>query len=179
MIGAQLDARAEADRVNSRLRHVAEIVGRDTTSFWSDNTRVRVLALLQDRVQQVVSFIGSCKSTLLLVYKALFPLDEQPRGLGALLARFRNGEAAQGFVRAQLVSGAIYALAFVRRQHPYMCLTGIDEVPPQPDGAATPMEHHYRAVEGVAIGLIDKLEHDTELQLEHVTLQVPKAEPKG
>ena len=50
-----------------------------------------------------------------MVHKALFPLDEQPRGLGALLARFRNGEAAHGFVCAQLVSGAIYALAFVRR----------------------------------------------------------------
>ena len=39
------------------------------------------------------------------------------------------------------------------------------------------MEHHYRAVENVALDLIDKLEHDTELQLDHVTLQVPKAEP--
>ena len=122
--------------------------------------------------------MGPRKSAFSLVHKALFPLDAQPRGLGALLARFRNGEAAQGFVRAQLVSGAIYALAFVRRQHPYMCLTGIDEVPPRPDGAPTPMEHHYRAVEGMAIGLIDKLEYDTELQLDHVTLQVPKAEPK-
>ena len=97
--GAQLDTRAEADRVNNRLRRVAEIVGRDTTSFWSDSARGRVLALLQDRVQQVVSFIGSCKSALSLVHKALFPLDEQPQGLGALLVRFRNGEAAQGFVR--------------------------------------------------------------------------------
>ena len=75
---------------------------------------------------------------------------------------------------AQLVSGAIYALAFVRRRHPYMCLTGIEELPPRSDGEPTPMEHHYRAVEGVAIGLIDKLEHDTELQLDHVTSQVPK-----
>ena len=66
-------------------------------------------------MQQVDSFIGSCKSALSLVHKALFPLDEQPRGLGAFLARFRNGEATQRFIRAQLVSGAIYALAFVRR----------------------------------------------------------------
>ena len=45
LTGAQLDARAEADRVNGRLRRVAEIVGRDTTSFWSDSARGRVLAL--------------------------------------------------------------------------------------------------------------------------------------
>ena len=103
-------------------------------------------------------------------------MDDQPRGLGALLARFRNGEAALGFVRTRLISGAIYALAFVRRRHPYLCFTGIGDVPPQPDGTPTSMEHHYRAVEDVAIDLVDKLEHDTELQLQHVTLQVSKAE---
>ena len=86
-----MDAWAKADRVNRQLRHVAEVVGRDTTSFWSESARGRVLALLQDRVQQVVSFIGSCRSTLSLVHKALFPLDEQPRGLGALLVRLRKG----------------------------------------------------------------------------------------
>ena len=176
--GAQLDARAEADRVNGRLRHVAEVVGRDTTSFWSDSAQGRVLAVLQDRVQQVVSFVGSCRSALSLVHKARFPLDEQPQGLGALMARFRNGEAAREFVRAQLVSGATNALAFVRRRHPYMCLTGIEEIPPRPDGEPTPMEAHYPAVEGVAVNLIGKLEHDTELQLDHVALQVPKTEPK-
>ena len=94
LTGAQLDARAETDRVNGRLRRVADIVGRDTTSFWSDNARGHVLAVLQDRVQQVVSFVGSCRSALLLVHKALFLLDEQPQRLGALMVRFRNGEAA-------------------------------------------------------------------------------------
>ena len=34
--GVQQDPQAEASRVESRLRHVAEVVGRDTTSFWSD-----------------------------------------------------------------------------------------------------------------------------------------------
>ena len=111
------------------------------------------------------------------MHKALFPLDEQPQGLAALMARFRNGEAARGFVRAQLVSGATYALAFVRRRHPYMCLTGIEEIPPRPDIDRTPMEAHYRAVEGVAVNLIGKLERDTELHLDHVALQVPKVEP--
>ena len=44
--GVQLDARAKADRVNGRLRHVAEVVGWDTTSFWSDCAWGRVLAVL-------------------------------------------------------------------------------------------------------------------------------------
>ena len=72
--------------MESRLRRVAEVVGRDTTSFWSDPSRGRVLAVLQDRISQVTSFAGACRSTLALVYKALFPLDPQPQGLGPLMA---------------------------------------------------------------------------------------------
>ena len=48
--GVQQDPEAETSRVESRLRRVAEVVGRDTTSFWSDPSRGRVLAVLEDRV---------------------------------------------------------------------------------------------------------------------------------
>ena len=58
-----------------------------------------------------------------------------------------------------------------------MCLTGIEEISPRPDGEPTPMEAHYRAVEGAAANLIGKLERDTELQLDRAALQVPKVEP--
>ena len=136
--GVQQDPQAEASRVESRLRHIAEAVGRDTTSFWSDPSRGRVLAVLQDRIGQVTSFARACRSVLALVYKALFPLDPQPHGLGALMARFRNGKAAQSFIRTQLVSGATYALAFVHRRHPYIVLRGIEEVANREDGEPTP-----------------------------------------
>ena len=109
----------------------------------------------------------------------MFPLDLQPQGLGALMVRFRNGKAAQGFIRAQLVSGATYALAFVRRRHPYLVLRGIEEVPDREDGEPTPMDTHYHAVEDVAVRLIRKLERDTEIYSDSVALQVPKDEPVG
>ena len=96
--------------------------------------------MLQDRVQQVGSLVESCKSALSMVHKALFPLDRQLRGLSALLSRFRNGEAAQGFICSQLVSGAQYALALVRRRHPYLVLTGIERVPARLDGEPTSLE---------------------------------------
>ena len=60
LAGVRLDARAEADRADRRLRSIVEIVGRDTTSFWSDGARGRVLVLLQERVQQAITCIGSC-----------------------------------------------------------------------------------------------------------------------
>ena len=136
-----------------------------------------MLAVLQDRISQVTSFAGACRSALALVYKALFPLDPQPQGLGALMARFRNGKAAQSFIRTQLVSGATYALAFVHRRHPYLVLRGIEEVPDREDGEPTPMDTHYRAVEDVAVKLIRKLERDTEIYSDYVAPRVPKDEP--
>ena len=111
------------------------------------------------------------------MYKAMFPLDPQPHGLRALMARFRNGRAAQSFIRTQLVSGAMYALAFVHRRHPYLVLRGIEEVPNREDGKPTPMDTHYRAVEDVAVKLIRKLERDTEMYSDYVAPRVPKDEP--
>ena len=119
----------------------------------------------------------SVKTALALVYKALIPLDPQPQGLKALMARFRNGRAAQSFIRTQLVSGATYALAFVHRRHPYLILRGIEEVPNREDGGPTPMDTHYRAVEDVAVKLIRKLERDTEMYSDYVAPLVPKDEP--
>ena len=124
-----------------------------------------------------MSFTGACLSALALVYKALFPLDPQPQGLGALMARFRNGQAAQSFIRTQLVSGATYALAFVHRRHPYLVLRGIEEIPNWEDGEPTPMDTHYRAVEDVAVKLIRKLERDTEMHSDYVEPRVPKDDP--
>ena len=76
------------------------------------------MATLQDRYQQVVAFIDSCKSALSLVHEALFPPNEQPQGLAALMAKFQRGEAIREFVREQLIRGAMYALAFVHIRHP-------------------------------------------------------------
>ena len=93
------------------------------------------------------------------------------------MARFRNGQAAQSFIRTQLVSGATYALAFVHRRHPYLILRGIEEVPNREDGEPTPMDAHYRAVEDVDVKLIRKLERDTEIYSDYVASRVPKAKP--
>lgn len=110
----------ESNRIQSRLNSLSSAP--DTPSFWLDRTKGFVLATLQDHASQVKSFVESCRTAMTLIYSAMFPLNEQPRGFEALMRKFRHGEAMKGFVRAQLVAGAEAALAFVHVHHPSLSL---------------------------------------------------------
>jgi hypothetical protein len=74
----------------------------------------------------------------------MFPLNDQPEGLPALLDRFENGNAVYSFVREHLRSGAVVALAFVRAHYPEVDLELLKTLPPLPSGQYN-MDHHYAA----------------------------------
>jgi hypothetical protein len=76
------------------------------------------LSLLQDRVAQAGVLAEFCRSTLAVIHKVMFPLNDQPGGLPSLLERFENGEAMYHFVHQHLLCGAQVALSFVRDRHP-------------------------------------------------------------
>ena len=68
---------------------------------------------LLDRAWRTAIRLETYRLALFRVHEALFPLNEQPQGLVALLKKFRKGKAIKKFVREQLISGANVALAFV------------------------------------------------------------------
>jgi hypothetical protein len=74
----------------------------------------------------------------------MFPLNNQPEGLPALLDRFEDGNAVYSFVREHLRSGAMVALAFMRAHYPEVNLELLKMLPPSPSGRYN-MEHHYAA----------------------------------
>ena len=78
--------------------------------------------MLHDRAWRVGLLMETCRSALARVHRALFPLNEQPQCLAALLTRFRDGKAIKKFVRDQLVGGANAALSFVRIHRPHLNL---------------------------------------------------------
>jgi hypothetical protein len=78
------------------------------------------------------------------MHQVMFPLNNQPEGLPALLDRFENGNAVYSFVREHLRSGAVVALAFVRAHYPEVDLELLKTLPPSPSGRYN-MEHHYAA----------------------------------
>jgi hypothetical protein len=72
----------------------------------------------------------------------MFPLNNQPDGLPALLDRFENGDAVYRFIREHLRCGALVALSFVRIQYPEVGLELLKTLPPTPSGRVD-MDDHY------------------------------------
>jgi hypothetical protein len=72
----------------------------------------------------------------------MFPLNNQPEGLPALLDRFENGDVVYSFVREHLRCGALVALSFVRVHYPEIDLELLKALPPTPSGCVE-MDPHY------------------------------------
>jgi hypothetical protein len=118
-------------------------------NFWADRSKAMKLTLLQDRIAQARVLTETSRSALALVHQVMFPLNNQPEGLPALLDRFENGNgnAVYSFVREHLHCGAMVALAFVRAHYPEVDLELLKTLPPSPSGRIN-MEHHYVAWRG-------------------------------
>jgi hypothetical protein len=60
------------------------------------------LIILQDWISQAGALAETSRAALAIVHQAMFPLNDQPDGIPALLIRFENGEAIYRFVREHL-----------------------------------------------------------------------------
>jgi hypothetical protein len=139
-----LDSAAEARRVNAHLVATQTHANSVADNFWADRSKAMKLTLLQDRIAQAGVLAETSRSALALVHQVMFPLNDQPEGLPALLDRFENGNAVYSFVREHLRSGAMVALAFMRAHYPEINLELLRTLPPSPSGRYE-MEHHYAA----------------------------------
>ena len=137
-----------------------------------------MLLTLRDRVEQVREFATSCTQALSKVHDALFPLNDQPQGLAALMTNFRHGNAIRDFVRHQLIAGATAALAFVHLHHPRLDLHAIGAGLPWETMQAGPidMRPYYEAAEGPANCIVALVKQETDLELDRRTLGPPKEE---
>jgi hypothetical protein len=86
---------------------------------------------------------------LAVVHQAMFPLNDQPDNLPALLRRFENGEAIYRFGREHLRCGALVALSFMRVHYPEVDMELVKKLPPMPRGH-TDMIAHYSACKQAA-----------------------------
>ena len=144
-------------RVDALLR-----ISRDAGSdFWADETRCRAIVQFQDRATQAREFVDFCRSSLAMVYNAMFPRNKQPRNLAELKKMFRRTKDIHHFVKAQFVAGAKLALAWVRYHHKKLdfdlIARGFSE------RKRSHLSRHYNAVAGPAERMIDRLlERDAE-----------------
>jgi hypothetical protein len=99
--------------VNAHLRAAQTHANSIADNFWADRSKAMKLTILQDRIAQDGVLAETSRAALALVHEAMFPLNDQPDGLPALLGRFENGDAIYRFVREHLRCGALVALSFV------------------------------------------------------------------
>jgi hypothetical protein len=129
-----LDSKAEARRVNAHLRAAQTHANSIANSFWADRSKAMKLTVLQDRIAQAGVLAETSRTALARVHKAMFPLNNQPDGLPALLDRFENSKAAYRFIREHLRCGAVVALSFVRAHYPEVDLELLKMLSPTPSG---------------------------------------------
>jgi hypothetical protein len=107
------------------------------------------LTKLQDRVAQAGVLAETSRVALALVHEAMFPLNDQPDGLPALLGRFENGDAIYRFIREHLRCRALVALSFMRAHYPKANMNLVKMLPPTPSGRVD-MDAHYAACKQAA-----------------------------
>jgi hypothetical protein len=83
-----LDNKAEARRVNAHLNAAQTHANSTADNFWADRSKVEALTLLQDRVSEAGALAETYLSALAVVHQVMFPLNDQPDGLPALLQQF-------------------------------------------------------------------------------------------
>jgi hypothetical protein len=120
------------------------------------------LTVLQHRISQAGALAETSRAALALVHQAMFPLNDQPDGLPALLSRFKNGEAIYRFIREHLRCGALVVLSFVRARYPGVDMNLVKTLPPTPSGRVE-MTSHYSAcrhtADCIATQIISESDH--------------------
>jgi hypothetical protein len=102
------------------------------------------LTILQDQISQARALVGTCHVALAIIHQAMFPLNDQPDGLPALMRQFENGEAIYRFIHEHLRCGALVALSFVRVHYLEVDIELVKKLPSTPSGRVD-MTAHYSA----------------------------------
>jgi hypothetical protein len=118
---------AEDKRVEARSNVLLKLALEHDSNFWATPERTRQIVRFQDCAGQVRDFLDFCTRTLALVYNTMFPRNSQPETLSELMNQFRDAPRIHGFVKAQLVAGAKFALTLLQICYPKFDMTKVVE----------------------------------------------------
>jgi hypothetical protein len=93
----------------------------------------------------------------------MFPLNDQPDGLSALVGRFENGEAIYRFICEQLRCGALVALSFMRARYPEVDMDLLKMLPLTPSGCVE-MDAHYSTCKQAADCIVGQIIVESDQQ---------------
>ena len=154
LVGIEPHVNTERQWVEGKIAAGSGHGCRHIASFWSDRRKGFILASLQARVNQVVSFVDRCRESLMAVREAMYPLNDPITRLSQFLRLFSSTDNLKRCVRHQLVGGATIALAFVRVRQPSFSFKDLHKLPATADNKVE-LSSHYAAVEESANKIVD------------------------
>jgi hypothetical protein len=117
LVGSFLDVVGEEQRVNSRVEVLLGLSKKSNIDFWAGDDRARQIVRFQDRAAQIQKLQDFLGNTLALIYNVMFPRNPQPANSTELMAKLKDVESIHGFVKAQMVAGAKFALIWLKVCH--------------------------------------------------------------
>jgi len=167
LVGMRPDIALEENHVKSRVMSFMENRTPGAPSFRGEQAKAYILAVLQERASHVSHFVGSFHNAMATMYRAMFPLNPQPRRFEDLARKFSGVGRIRALVREQLIGGAKVALAFVRAHHPDIDLGAIGRsLPVNTEDGRLEMDVLYDIAHLPATQLIYRVEAETNFLIE-------------
>jgi hypothetical protein len=104
-------------RVYERIAAL-ERASRDTEILWVDPQRHCTVVLLQDRAQHIGEAVDGCQKLLTTMYSIMLPRNPSLENFKQLLDAFRSSQRIHRLIELNLVTGANFALGWIRKWHP-------------------------------------------------------------
>jgi hypothetical protein len=127
-VGSFSDATAEDQRVDAKSEVLLRLAHQNNSSFWASPDWTRQIVRFQDRAGQVREYLEFCAKTLTMVYNAMFPRNPQPKTLPELMNKFKSVDQIHGFVKAQLLAGARFAMIMLQICYPKLDMSNTVEL---------------------------------------------------
>jgi hypothetical protein len=144
--------------VNLRVETLSRLAKDHDVDFWADEMRCHRIVQFQDRAAQTRVFIERCCKTLGIVYKTMFLRNPQPEEFFALIEKFKDIQAVQNLVKAQMIAGAEFALIWVKIRHSKIDLDDVVRgILSRCSKRRINLDRFIETVQGPAEQIIDKL----------------------
>jgi hypothetical protein len=109
-----------------------ESVSSDTNTFWSDERHHHAVVHLQDRAQHIEEAMEGCRRALTTMFYVMLPRNPFPTNFHELLDVFKTNRCIHRLIELNLIAGANFALACMRKWHPQLNFTTMSQgIPPQ------------------------------------------------
>jgi hypothetical protein len=130
----------------------------DTNTFWANACRRAAVVLLQDRTHHIGEAIDGCRKALMTMLSVMLPWNPFPENFGQLLEIFKTSQCIHRQIELNIIAGANYDLAWVRKWHSKFNFNTISQgLPPPQRSRAVPMQVHMDGALEPARRMITKL----------------------